>query len=169
MDETNQHVNLILKKSDIDAVIFVPHSVNRKIQFMDLYQVIVSPKVPRVPVKKIFKNEVIPQKSISNLTDRIANANATNIVPVSKAEAKEWKKVLVIDDAIGSGSTINVLARKLQDLNPKIIVLGYAVVGSYKGFEVIGEVYLTANLSDNRTLKRLPQGLTAVSLNPIKI
>jgi predicted amidophosphoribosyltransferase len=51
----------------------------------------------------------------------------------------EYQTVLIIDDAVGSGATINEIAQKLKARGAKKVI-GFAIVGSYKGFEVIKEV-----------------------------
>jgi predicted amidophosphoribosyltransferase len=48
--------------------------------------------------------------------------------------------VLLIDDAIGSGATINETARKLKERGLAKRIIGLAVTGSFKGFDVIQEV-----------------------------
>ena len=48
--------------------------------------------------------------------------------------------VLLIDDAIGSGATMNETARKLKAKGIAKTVVAIALTGSYKGFEVMGEV-----------------------------
>ena len=49
--------------------------------------------------------------------------------------------ILLIDDAVGSGATLNETAKQMREkgiVGGKII--GLAIVGSYKGFDVISEV-----------------------------
>ena len=48
--------------------------------------------------------------------------------------------MLLIDDAVGSGATLNETAKKLKQQFGVAQVFGYAVVGSLKGFPVISEV-----------------------------
>lgn len=48
--------------------------------------------------------------------------------------------LLLIDDAVGSGATLNETAKKLKQMGIAKRVYGFAVVGSLKGFEVIREV-----------------------------
>ena len=66
--------------------------------------------------------KVITRFSIENIHDDLTN-----------------QSVLIIDDACGSGATINEVAKKLKNLNAKK-VYGYSIVGSYKGFDIISEV-----------------------------
>lgn len=49
--------------------------------------------------------------------------------------------ILLIDDAVGSGSTLNETAKQIREkgvCDGKII--GLAITGSFKGFDVISEV-----------------------------
>lgn len=48
--------------------------------------------------------------------------------------------VLIIDDAIGSGSTVNEIAEKIRSKFSIENVYAYAVVGSYKEFDVLSVV-----------------------------
>ena len=47
---------------------------------------------------------------------------------------------MLIDDAIGSGDTINQIARKLKTQGVCKEIIGLAIVGSFKGFDVITDV-----------------------------
>jgi predicted amidophosphoribosyltransferase len=80
----------------------------------------------------------VPQKTLRKLEDRIMNAKTTIAInPNQKIDAN----VLIIDDATGSGATLNETAGKLRNVaKKKIKIIGYSVVGSYKGFDVISEV-----------------------------
>jgi predicted amidophosphoribosyltransferase len=50
------------------------------------------------------------------------------------------KRLLLIDDAVGSGATMNEIALKIKQKGLSDAVLGVAITGSYKGFEVISEL-----------------------------
>lgn len=76
------------------------------------------------------------QKTLSKLEDRIKNASETMMV---KEMSLKYKKVILIDDAVGSGATLNEAGKKLKERGVQK-VYGLAIVGSYKGFEVIKEV-----------------------------
>lgn len=128
----------IIAHYQIDGVIFTPHSIPRKISFLKMFQQFLNLPIPCATLKKIFVNDIpIAQKSLSKLNDRIENA--TNTIFTSK-ESKTFNRVLVIDDAVGSGATLNVIASKLKELADVQFVCGFAVTGSLKGFEVINEI-----------------------------
>ena len=49
--------------------------------------------------------------------------------------------MLLIDDAVGSGATLNETAKQIR--NKKLAsgkIIGLAITGSFKGFDVISEV-----------------------------
>jgi predicted amidophosphoribosyltransferase len=47
---------------------------------------------------------------------------------------------LLIDDAVGSGATLNQVAGKIKDKGVAQKITGLALVGSFKGFDVITDV-----------------------------
>ncbi|MBK8465367.1 MAG: winged helix-turn-helix transcriptional regulator [Chloracidobacterium sp.] len=135
-DITKGDVLNIIKRHDIDAVVFIPHSIPRKIPFLKEYQKLLKLPLPEVKLIKAYAGKVpIAQKSLSKLSERITNARETIFVGDNDIP---YKRVLLIDDALGSGATMNETARKL--LSQDVEVIGYVIVGSYKGFEVIKEV-----------------------------
>ena len=75
---------------------------------------------------------------MSRLEERITNARDTIFLksPLSVGA----KNILLIDDAVGSGATLNEAAKKLLIGNPHTAsIVGFAIVGSTKWFEVIRE------------------------------
>jgi hypoxanthine phosphoribosyltransferase len=96
------------------------------------------PGLPTIEFVKAYAGEIpVPQKSLAKLEERIENAQTT-IFP--RDNRFSFHRILVIDDAVGSGATLQAVAAKLKTLQPKITVTGFAIVGSLKGFEVIKEV-----------------------------
>jgi len=78
----------------------------------------------------------VPQKSLGKIEERINNAEHTFAVN----ETVKYKHLLLIDDAVGSGSTMNQIAGKIKQKGIAKKVTGLAVVGSYKDFDVITDV-----------------------------
>ena len=88
-------------------------------------------------VTKIKTEITVPQKTLLKLEDRIENAKRTIIVE----DKKEYKNVLLIDDAVGSGATMNETAKQIKNINlVSGEVIGLAITGSFKGLDVISEV-----------------------------
>ena len=48
--------------------------------------------------------------------------------------------MLLIDDALGSGATLNETAQKIKSQRLAETVIGLAITGSFSGFEIISEV-----------------------------
>lgn len=136
--QVSDDINKIINKYKIDAVAFIPPTVPRKVQFIKEFEKKLNLSLPKILLKKAYSGDVlIAQKTLSKLKERIENAQRTIFI---KDQSIIYKRVLIIDDAIGSGSTLNEIAVKIKGMSPKIKVFGYAIVGSFKGFDVISEV-----------------------------
>ena len=137
---TKDDVSTILNRHSIEAVAFAPHSIPRKVPFLKEFRRNLNLELPEITLTKAYSGDLpIAQKTLSKLSERIENARETIFV---KERHIPFHSILLIDDALGSGATLNEIARKLRKLQSstiKIKIYGYAVVGSYKGFEVIKE------------------------------
>lgn len=126
----------IIEKYKIDGVGFVPWTIDRKVQFMRELNNGLKLNLRKINIDKI-KNEIpVPQKSLSKKNDRIENARNTMIVN----EKGRYKNILLIDDAVGSGATLNEIAKQIKENKIATKVIGLAITGSFKDFEVISEV-----------------------------
>ena len=86
----------------------------------------------------MFVNSIpVPQKSLSKLSERIENARRTVFI---ESSPRHVQRLLIVDDAVGSGATMNELARLFMERGICDEVHGYAVVGSYESFDVISQV-----------------------------
>jgi predicted amidophosphoribosyltransferase len=127
----------LIKTEKVDSIAFAPHSIPRKIAFLKYFKQLLELPLPEIEVVKASIGGVpVAQKSLSKLADRQKNARETLLIP---SVAAGFRKTLVIDDAVGSGATINEIAKKLKDKGVKKVI-GFAIVGSIKGFEVIQDV-----------------------------
>lgn len=128
-------VETLIRMEKVDAVAFIPPTVRRQVQFIRELERMLDLQLPTIELVKVPTPVVVPQKTLSKLEDRVANARNTIMVTGNKA----FKTVLLIDDAAGSGATLHEVGKKLvQAGNDKVI--GFAVTGSLKGFEVLREV-----------------------------
>lgn len=122
---------------NIDAIGFIPPTVKREVQFMKELERHSNPDIKRINLVKIKTEVAIPQKTLNKLEDRIENAQKTIIVD----DKGQYRNILLVDDAVGSGATLNSTAKQIRDrgiCDGKII--GLAITGSFKGFDVISEV-----------------------------
>jgi len=120
----------------IEAIGFIPPTVKREIQFMKELEKYLNSVLPSLNIVKIKTEIAVPQKTLSKLEDRVENARRTIIVE----EKRVYNNILLIDDAVGSGSTLNETAAQLKRQSEKSVIIGLAITGSFKGFDVISEV-----------------------------
>jgi len=136
VSEIKYRVANFINENQIEAIIYVPATIKRSVQIMEYFEKNLGIIVPQIKVKKIRNSIVIPQKALSKLVERIENAKKTFYV----AENNSYQKVLILDDAVGSGATINEIALKIKTAGIAQEVYGLAVTGSFKGFDVISEL-----------------------------
>lgn len=132
-------IEAIIKKFSIDAVAFIPPTVPRALQFMDEFEKVLDLKIPSIELVKVTSGEVtVAQKTLSRLEARVTNARDTIFL---KSNENSYPNVLLIDDAVGSGATFNETAKKFKGVMVgKNSIIAFAIVGSFKGFDVIKEV-----------------------------
>lgn len=136
MDEVKPRVLKLISELSVGAVGFVPPTIRREVQIMKFIQERLKISLPLIHIKKVSGVIPVPQKSLSKLPERISNAE--NTFSVTKSNA--FDHVLLIDDAVGSGSTMNQIAGKIKAKGIAKKVTGLAIVGSFKGFDVITDV-----------------------------
>jgi hypothetical protein len=136
MNEIEKQIKDFIKNHKVDAVAFVPPTVRREVQIMKFIQQKLNLSLPHIEIQKISGIIPIPQKSLSKMNERIRNAENTFAV----VDNRNFKHVLLIDDAVGSGSTLNQIAEKIKNKEVAKNVTGLAIVGSFKGFDVITDV-----------------------------
>jgi biotin operon repressor len=130
-------IKSLIRKYQVDAVLFIPPTVKREVQFMHQLEKNLTLTLKSLAVTKVKTEVILPQKTLSKLKDRIENASNTIIVD----DTGKYNNILLIDDAVGSGATLNQTAAQIKSKN--IIqgkLIGLAVSGSFKGFDVISEV-----------------------------
>ncbi len=136
MDEINKRIRDFVKLQKADAIAFVPPTIRREVQVMKFIQTQSNIALPIIDLKKISGIIPVPQKSLSKLDERIRNAENTFAI----TDQRKFNHVVMIDDAVGSGATLNQIAGKLLNKQTAKKVTGLAIVGSFKGFDVITDV-----------------------------
>jgi hypoxanthine-guanine phosphoribosyltransferase len=120
----------------VDAVGFVPPTLPRQVQFMHELRKLLRIDLPLISIVKVKSQVPVAQKTLNKLEDRITNASSTIFID----DQRQFKKILLIDDAVGSGATLNETARKIKEKKLVISeIIGLALIGSFKGFEVLNE------------------------------
>ena len=100
-----------IKKNDFEAVAFVPASAERRFQLMN-------------EISKRF----VDRSDIPVIPDLTFYIPPTDI---------KYGKVLLVDDMVGSGATLNKIAEKLITENTAEQVYGIGIVGEKKGFKPV--------------------------------
>ncbi|MEK7068965.1 MAG: hypothetical protein AAB947_01120 [Patescibacteria group bacterium] len=136
-DEVRPKVAMLIDKYSIDGVLFIPPTIRREVQFMNELKNNLKLPIRTVSVTKVKTRIAVAQKTLSKLEDRVENAKKTIVIE----DSGTYKNILLIDDAVGSGSTLNETAAQIKKRGLcKGKIIGLAIVGSFKGFDVISEV-----------------------------
>lgn len=127
----------VIQDYQIDGVGFIPPTIKREIQLMGQVEKMLNLDVKKISITKIKTPVVVPQKTLTKLEDRIINAKET----ISIDGTKIYNNILLIDDAVVSGATLNETAKKIRQKGLcKGQIIGLAITGSFSGSEVISEI-----------------------------
>ena len=114
-----EKINTVIEKDGIDGVAFVPPTAMRKVQIMRILESVFADRnchgVDRVAIRRDFTGSDSfrqEQKHIANVANRVVNARNTYRVTRS---GKVYEKLLLVDDLVGSGATVNEIARKFKE------------------------------------------------------
>ena len=128
-----------IDRNKVKTLVWTPHSISRELMFLPELRKNIALSLPAIEAVKVFSGSIpVAQKSLSKLQDRIDNARDTIFFPAAKPI--DYGNVAIIDDALGSGATLNAIAEKLKKQYAVKKVYGVTVVGSYKGFDIISVV-----------------------------
>ena len=136
LTEIKPKMEMLLKKNKFDAVGFVPPTIRREVQIMKYLETHLKINLPKISIQKISGIIPVPQKSLNKIEERINNAENTFAVN----ETVKYNHLLLIDDAVGSGSTMNQITGKIKQKGIAKKITGLAIVGSFKGFDVVTDV-----------------------------
>lgn len=141
IDMTKDRIYAYIKKNKIDGVCYAPPTLSRpKHQFMEELEKWYNIHLPHIILTKIFSDWKVPQKSLSWTTKRITNAEETIYVLAAEKQTKV-KRLLLIDDFIGSGATINICAKKIREKWLAEKIYGIALLGNIDfTYDIINEV-----------------------------
>ena len=136
MLEIESRIVGFINKHKVDAIGFIPPTIRREVQLMKFMQTYLHIPLPVIELKKLSGIIPVPQKSLSKLEERIRNAENTFLV----TEQRSFNHIVLIDDAVGSGSTLNQVAGKIKKKGIARKITGLALVGSLKSFDVIASL-----------------------------
>ncbi|MDD2917273.1 MAG: phosphoribosyltransferase family protein [Candidatus Gracilibacteria bacterium] len=140
IDEVIHKIDCLVSKEKYDAIAIVPWSIDRKNQLLKILKHrLKSLNIPFVNIIKYSSTGILmPQKTLKTREQRIQNAK--NTIFVDDTYIQKYASVLLIDDFVGSGSTLNETARKLKEVGIKRVD-GFAFVGNLNlTYEVINEI-----------------------------
>jgi len=137
--EAKPVVRKIIKTYSIEAVVYIPPTVPRPLQFMDEFALQLNLSLPEIKLAKVIPGDIpIPQKTLSTIEERVINAQ--NSIYLKDTARISHKNILLIDDVVGSGASFNETARKLKAIEKSTNIIAFALVGSIKGYDVIREI-----------------------------
>lgn len=137
IEEIRLKIMKIIKKHKIDGILFVPPTIKREVQLMKEMEKYLNLPTKILIVNKVKTTIIIPQKTLNKLEDRVENAKRTIVVD----DRGLFKNILLIDDAVGSGATMNETAKQIKNRGLcQGQIIGLAITGSFKGFDVISEI-----------------------------
>lgn len=137
-DMMKENMYRVIEHINPDAIGFIPPTLQRKKQIMKELQSYLHLNRPLIRIEKIKTPVIVQQKTLKSIEDRIINADRTMVV--INTNRSPYKKVLLIDDFTGSGSTLNEIAKKIKHQHIAETVVGLTLTGSVNGFDVIREV-----------------------------
>lgn len=110
IDEIFYKLECLIQTQEIDSIAIIPWSIERKNQLLWILKFrLKSLNIPFINLIKYFENDIsIPQKSIKSKEWRIQNAK--NTIFINDKDIKKYQRVLLIDDFVGSWSTLNISA-----------------------------------------------------------
>jgi predicted amidophosphoribosyltransferase len=127
----------LIDLNDFDMIAVIPHSVPRKRNFLNTTLSFISGSQEFQKVfQKVFCDHPVAQKTLKSKQERELNAEQTLVLIAESFPLK----ILLIDDACGSGATLNIAAKKIKAISPSSKIMALTFVGSQKGFDVLAEV-----------------------------
>ena len=127
------------KKQKVNAVAFIPPTRKRDQQIMTLLEKRFrkgSFRAAVLDIQKVRTSGIVrEQKTIKDLKDRIYNADHTFLIS-PYAHPHNYKRILLVDDFVGSGSTLNQVANTLKGYGFGGQVFGLGIVGDELGYSV---------------------------------
>ena len=120
------------KSKKADALIFIPPTRKRDEQVMyKLRDAFEKKNIPIIKTRKITPGDVrIEQKTIPNLKERIRNADNSFKIDASYTDKiKNYKTIVIVDDFVGSGATINQVGKLIKKWGFSGELFGIGIVG----------------------------------------
>ncbi len=135
----------LIARNHYDYIAFIPPSIKREFQLIYALEKELNLTIPKIKVIKYFSSgNSIQQKSLKTVGERKTNAQKTFRVASREKSLTNLAnlKCLLIDDFVGSGSSLNIVADKIKSVYPDIVTIdGMAIAGNIaKDFPIIKEM-----------------------------
>lgn len=139
LNHVRSPIETFIHKHRIEAIGYIPPTVKRSYQFQTELERLLNLPLPRIELTKIITGTPVQQKMLKKQEERILNAQKTIFLQEKK---DTYSRLLLIDDFVGSGATINQVAHKVRQIGgmKESTIYGFALTGSIKGFEVISQM-----------------------------
>jgi len=122
-DIKKQIVNFIYM-SDFDCVAFVPPTIPRERQIMKVLEEELAIALPKINIHKVFNEVPVAQKSRLTKASRAINAENSFMIP----KQAKYKHLLLIDDIMTTGITLNTIAQKIKRKKIAIKITGLTIL-----------------------------------------
>ena len=123
----NRVINLV-KEQGIEAVAYIPPTIKREVQIMNVLERKLNLPLPHIKLLKVTGDIAVPQKALSNIEDRISNARFSIMVD----EERKFDNIILIDDA-------EKLSMALEDNNQECRILLHSLISKSKAKHEIKE------------------------------
>ncbi len=131
-----QKIEKVIVKYNIEAVAYIPPTIERPLQFMKELELQLHLPLPKIELIKAKAKEGSIQRSQKSIKDPLEKViNARDTIFLKNTQENPYSNVLLIDDAAASGASFNETARKLK----------YAGVGRQRivSFSLVGNLDLS--------------------------
>jgi DNA-binding MarR family transcriptional regulator len=131
ISESVLDVQQYLKKKKIDALVFTPPTIPRKVQFRDILRNMIKIELPEIQVEKNIQPQkiLLAQKTLKG-ADRIINARES--VVILQNNILLYNHICILDDNFTTGATMNAIAEKLR---------GYGFMGTITAITITGKFH----------------------------
>lgn len=128
-----EDIQTLIQENNIDLIIWTPHTINRTYPFLPILKKMLNFSITSIDSKKINKS-ADQQKTMANLEDRINNAKKSlGIDKEDHCYIQEAEHILIIDDSVGSGATVNQIGALCKGIKNSVTCDVYSVTSSPKG------------------------------------
>lgn len=138
------NITNLIKYKSIDTIAVIPNNVARQRSFNEYIYTRLQSDFPDMQYIWFDKNDFSdkqPQKTLRDICKRLENANKLYDIHADEAQLQEIKNILLIDDVVWSGATMNIMSKKIKHIYPDMLITWFSLLWSYrKWFDVVNEV-----------------------------